>query len=154
VPPLRRRPEDLAELAELFLRQQRKDGNLRAAGFSEAARRALMQHSWPGNVRELQNVVERAVIVSHGGKLELELPESRSEPRAQKRPAHKTPTSTGAVIPEQEWRSRERSNVLAALRQASGRISGKGGAADLLGINPATLTSRIKSLGIDKADYK
>jgi transcriptional regulator with GAF, ATPase, and Fis domain len=57
------------------------------------------------------------------------------------------------VIPEKEWRERERANVLSALRQANFRISGKGGAAELLGINPGTLASRLKALGIDKRDY-
>jgi hypothetical protein len=54
------------------------------------------------------------------------------------------------VIPEEEWRRRERENTLAALRQAGFRISGKGGAAELLGIHPCTPTSRLKALGIDK----
>jgi transcriptional regulator with GAF, ATPase, and Fis domain len=53
------------------------------------------------------------------------------------------------VIPEEEWRRRERDNILAALRQAGFRISGKGGAAELLDIHPATLTSRLKAFGID-----
>jgi transcriptional regulator with GAF, ATPase, and Fis domain len=57
------------------------------------------------------------------------------------------------VIPENEWRNRERANVVAALRQAHFKISGKGGAADLLGINPGTLASRLKALGINKRDY-
>jgi transcriptional regulator with GAF, ATPase, and Fis domain len=108
------------------------------------------QYDWPGNVRELQNVLERAVIVSRGGKLALDLPETGKAPAARKSsPA--SIASTDAVITEQEWRDRQRANILAALRQANSRISGKGGAADLLGINPATLTSRIKSLGIDKS---
>ena len=58
-----------------------------------------------------------------------------------------------AVIPEKEWRNRERANVLAGLRQAGFRVSGKGGAAELLGINPGTLASRLKALGINKRDY-
>ena len=58
-----------------------------------------------------------------------------------------------AVIPEKEWRNRERANVLAALHQAGFRVSGKGGAAELLGLNPGTLASRLKALGINKQDY-
>ena len=53
------------------------------------------------------------------------------------------------VVPEAEWRRRERANVLAALRQSAFRVSGRGGAAELLGVNPRTLTSRLKALGLD-----
>ena len=56
------------------------------------------------------------------------------------------------IIPEEEWRRRERANVMAALRQAKFRVSGSGGAADLLGIHPATLASRIKALGIRRGE--
>ncbi len=105
-------------------------------------------------MRELQNVVERAVIVSRGGKLTLDLPETGKAPSSRKTSAPVPLVPTDAVISEQEWRNRERANVLAALRQANSRISGKGGAADRLGINPGTLASRIKALGINKSDYK
>jgi transcriptional regulator with GAF, ATPase, and Fis domain len=58
------------------------------------------------------------------------------------------------VIPDAEWRRRERANVLAALEQSGFRVSGEGGAAELLGVNPGTLASRLKSLGIQKRDYR
>jgi formate hydrogenlyase transcriptional activator len=54
------------------------------------------------------------------------------------------------VIPEKQWRIRERANVLAALRRTGGRVSGKGGAAELLGVNPGTLAARLKRLRIDR----
>ena len=92
------------------------------------------------------------VIVSHGGKLAFDLPETNKLDRQPVRAVSKDPQPEGVVIPETEWRNRERANVLVALRQARFRVSGRGGAADLLGINPATLASRIKALGIDKRD--
>ena len=100
------------------------------------------EYAGPGNVRELQNAVERAIIVSHGGKLVFDLPQGKTTAPLRPEPSH------SEVIPEHEWRRREAANVMAALEQAGYRISGKGGAADLLGVNPATLTSRIKVLGL------
>jgi DNA-binding NtrC family response regulator len=114
------------------------------------------QYDWPGNVRELQNAVERAVIVSHGGKLALDLPQNARSSKATKTVGERTALPSlpaDAIVPEKEWRERERANVLSALRQANFRISGKGGAAELLGINAGTLASRLKALGIDKRDY-
>jgi transcriptional regulator with GAF, ATPase, and Fis domain len=104
-------------------------------------------------VRELQNVVERAMIVSPGGKLTLDLPQTgKTYAKHMERTTGSMAASPETVIPENEWRNRERANVVAALRQAHCKISGKGGAADLLGINPGTLASRLKALGINKRD--
>jgi DNA-binding NtrC family response regulator len=105
------------------------------------------QYDWPGNVRELQNVVERALILAPGGSLTLDLPEPNIA-------AGEVPAATDDVIPDAEWRRRERANVLAALEKSGFRVSGEGGAAELLGINPGTLASRLKSLGIQKRDYR
>jgi len=95
-------------------------------------------------VRELQNVVERAVILAEGGALTFDLPDSKAAAAA---PAGNVASE---VIPEVEWRKRERANVMAALAHSGYRVSGPGGAAELLGIPAATLTSRLKSLGIQK----
>ena len=105
-------------------------------------------YDWPGNVRELQNVVERAVILSGGGPLALDLPVASGVA------ADAVTVPSGDVIPETDWRRRERENVLLALRQTDFKISGKGGAAELLGINPGTLSSRMKVLGIDREAYR
>ena len=155
VPPLRDRKEDIPILVSHFVRQASLRFHVAPPSVPNREMHRAQQYDWPGNVRELQNVVERAVIVSHGGKLALDLPESGKATGKQKPPsAQLVETPVEAVIPEQEWRRRERANVIAALRQARARISGKGGAADLLGINPGTLASRIKALGINKGDYE
>jgi len=76
----------------------------------------------------VRQAVERAVSLARGGTLDLDLP--------------------GKVIPEAEWRAREKAKVEAAMAAAGGKVSGSGGAAELLGVNPATLTSRLKVFGI------
>ncbi|MEP7353226.1 MAG: sigma 54-interacting transcriptional regulator [Acidobacteriota bacterium] len=154
VPPLRGRREDIPELIGHFVRQACMRFHVAAPAVPLREAERAQNYDWPGNVRELQNVVERAVILSNGGKLTLDLPHSAKP--VDKHPEKELPlppSQAGAVISEVEWRQRERTNVLTALRQANFRVSGKGGAADLLGINPATLASRIKALGIHKRDY-
>jgi DNA-binding NtrC family response regulator len=111
-------------------------------------------YDWPGNVRELQNVVERAVIVSPDRKVSLDLPlrtKSASVVDIAQAPSHALASET-AIISEKEWRRRERENIVTALRQTGFLISGRRGAAELLGIHPATLTSRLKALGIDRRE--
>ena len=146
VPPLRDRREDIPELAAYFVRQACARFRVPESRLSERELERAGQYDWPGNVRELQNVVERAVILAAGGPLTFELPQ----------PVHAavataaTPAPARDVIPEVEWRRRERANVVAALEKSGYRVSGEGGAAELLGVNPATLASRLRSLGIHK----
>ncbi len=151
VPPLRDRREDIPELIAHFIRQASMRFHVAPPGVAQREVERAQGYDWPGNVRELQNVVERAVIVStNGGKLTLDLPQNGEA--VSRRPPGGSRQSN-EVIPEIEWRNRERDNVLTALRKAGFRVSGKGGAAELLGINPATLTSRMKVLLIDRRDY-
>ena len=154
VPPLRERREDIPDLLVHFVRQACLRFHLPVIQVPKREIEGALDYDWPGNVRELQNIVERAVIVSAGRPLSLDLPHragSQSEVNPAQVPCGALPPETG-VITEIEWRGRERENLMAALRQARFRISGKGGAAELLGIHPATLTSRMKAFGIDKRD--
>ena len=150
VPPLRDRRDDIPILVAHFIRQASLRFNIAPPVIPNREMQRAQQYDWPGNVRELQNVVERAVIVSSGERLTLDLPEHSKVNRKQK----SSPISAETVIPEQEWRNRERANIVAALRQAGLRISGKSGAAELLGINPGTLASRLRAFGIRKSDYE
>ena len=153
-PPLRDRREDIPDLIAHFVRQASVRFHIPPPGVPHREIERAQRYDWPGNVRELQNVVERAVIVSHGGKLTLDLPQAgKSLAKQEERFAQPATLTLDAVIPEKEWRNRERANVLAALRQAGFRVSGRGGAAELLGINPGTLASRLKALGIRRRDY-
>jgi len=148
VPPLRQRPEDIPPLVEHFLRQSSKRMNRPAARISQAALSQLTTHDWPGNVRELQNTVERAVILSRGGPLRFDLP----EPDTSRDPvAHGAQTASPPVLlTRKEMKRQERDAIAAALKQTGGKIFGPNGAAELLGMKPTTLTSRITALKLNR----
>ncbi len=152
VPPLRERREDIPLLVAHFVRQAGLRFHLPAPGVPAREIERAQRYDWPGNVRELQNVVERAVIVSRGAKLTFDLPEGLPAPSRPSAVSATAPPAPGTVIPEAAWRERERANVLAALRQANFRLSGKGGAAEMLGVKVSTLASRLKALGIERRE--
>ena len=111
----------------------------------------LQRYDWPGNIRELQNVIERAVILSKGERLRLDLalPRGGDAPEEPISPAASCPDDV--VLTDRECRERERANLMRALDRCGGRIYGRGGAADLLGINPTTLASRLRAFKISVA---
>lgn len=148
IPPLRDRKEDIIPLANHFIGLVSKEIGAPTPQLTEAQATALRGYDWPGNVRELQNVIERAVILGRGGELRLEqVLVARGEQRRSPGPAS-TPPATDEIISDQEWRRRERANLVAALTRTAGRIYGTAGAAQLLGIKPSTLQSRLRALGI------
>ncbi|HMF08729.1 MAG TPA: sigma 54-interacting transcriptional regulator [Thermoanaerobaculia bacterium] len=146
VPPLRERQEDIAPLATSFARRfARKLGRPFASlSLDEIGR--LRSYGWPGNVRELQNVIERALVVSAGGRLDLD--RALPVPGATRPLAPESDASEDRVWTDHELREKERANVLRALEQCRWRVSGKDGAASVLGMKPSTLTSRLKALKI------
>ncbi|CAN5473708.1 sigma 54-interacting transcriptional regulator [soil metagenome] len=139
--PLRERREDIALLAQHFLTSEKLKSDLR---LSEGDARKLARYDWPGNVRELQNVIERAAILAHNGRLRIDLPDSTAHPLPGRLKAETRP----AVMTSSDMRDFERSNIQAALAACSGKVFGPGGAADLLDLRPTTLASRMKALGI------
>jgi len=151
VPPLRKRGEDITLLANTFARHFAHRMGRTVEPLSEESGRRLMAYDWPGNIRELQNVMERAVITARGGHLNLAdvlaSPMVRQEREA-------VVTSSVPVSPRvrtvEELQALERDNILLALESCAGRVSGDKGAAQLLGMNPSTLTSRMKALGIKR----
>jgi len=148
LPPLRERGEDITELAGHFLQQAARRYGKSAPRLTLAAGRELEGYGWPGNVRELQHVIERAVLLSRGETLRLDgvLPRVVEPARpAAKGNARELPSD---VIPDSEWRRREHANLRNALKLAEGRIYGPNGAAELLGVKPTTLISRLKTLGL------
>jgi PAS domain S-box-containing protein len=140
-PALRERREDIPLLAAHFLsgvnRKLRVSSALR---ISDADMKRLSLYAWPGNARELQNVIERGAILARGGQIRIDLPEQV--------PAYRIANAAAQVVTEDGRRDRDRANILAALEACGGKIFGHGGAAELLGVKPTTLASRIKSLGI------
>src|SRR5207244_9157954 len=109
---------------------------------------ALHSYDWPANVRELQNVIERAVIRSRNGPLDLGL---RPVPSAAGRaPRHADSASKGAPASLHDLKQRERAFILEALAQTRGKIYGPDGAAALLGLRPTTLSSKVHRLGLKK----
>lgn len=144
VPPLRKRMEDIPLLAAHFLRAASRKAGRPQPPLTLASIQRLQQYDWPGNVRELQHVIERGVITSSAGRLNIELPASTHNAPKSAAP----PTESAIVRTDAQIRQLEAENIRAALKVAAGKVSGPGGAAELLGIKPTTLASRIKTLGI------
>jgi transcriptional regulator with GAF, ATPase, and Fis domain len=147
VPPLRERREDISLLASHFLEQGARRLHLPLPKLTEAHARLLQLYHWPGNVRELQNATERALILAQRGELKFDLPVSQLRGNGF---CATTPGGESAVFTETELRLRERQNVLAALERAKWKVHGEGGAAELLGLKPTTLISRMKKMGLKR----
>ncbi len=149
LPPLRERGDDVVRLAAVFAQRFASKLGRSIAPLTTDCERRLTAYSWPGNVRELQNVIERAVITATAGRLNLDraLPEASPSNTA---PVHAEAASPGAIRTAKELEQLERANILRALEAAKWKVSGGQGAASLLGMNPSTLSSRIKALKIQK----
>jgi transcriptional regulator with GAF, ATPase, and Fis domain len=151
VAPLRLRKKDIPLLAEHFLGLIQKRGNRKFPQLSTSNLKQLQNYDWPGNVRELQNVIERAAITSQGRALQFVLPNSERPGNSQQAiPFGLESNDEWVVVPESEMRLWERKNIIAALKQSNWKIFGPEGAAQLLGIKPTTLSSRIKKMKIRK----
>ncbi|MBV9878140.1 MAG: hypothetical protein JO025_25645 [Verrucomicrobia bacterium] len=148
IAPLRERKEDIPFLATYFTEALVEKLGRPKTRLTRAGIEVLQNYDWPGNIRELQNMIERAVIVARGGALHFDLPLNNSdltppEPKAiqEEEPEYLT---------EPELRRRERENIFIVLRKTNWKIKGADGAAELLGIKPTTLISRIIKLGLKR----
>lgn len=148
VPPLRDRGEDIIQLAQHFLEQTCIDFGREAMTLTRTQANNLRQYDWPGNIRELKNVIERAVILSTGNVLRLDVSMPDIKPDSVAPALTDLPGDT--VLSEKEMRDFQKRNTVAALKQTNWRVSGEGGAADLLGVKPTTLADRIRTLGIKR----
>ena len=149
--PLRERPEDIPLLAAHFLVKVCRRHGRGGLQLSRADVERLQAYHWPGNVRELENLIERALIVSTGSRLVIDLPAPTAPPSPIAGSA--PPMAAGAATAprtEDERRAQERAMILAALEASGGKVFGPDGAAERLGLKPTTLASRIKRLGIEK----
>jgi len=148
LPPLRERLEDIGPLATHFLDSICCELGRDTLGLTKQLTTMLQAHQWPGNIRELRNVVERAVILSNGPRLRLDLAMGQV-PRVEAVPKI-SETDPLTYMTEAEIRNKEKLNLLAALRAAKWRVWGPDGAAALLGISPSTLSYRMNAFGIEK----
>ncbi len=135
--PLRERKQDIPVLANHFLKKYAERNRVGVEKITERAMEQLMSYDWPGNIRELEHLVERHVLLAAGKDI----------------PAFDLPASTAAPGVEQTGRLKtmdemERDHILTALQASKGKVSGPGGAAELLGLPAQTLYSKIKRLGI------
>jgi formate hydrogenlyase transcriptional activator len=143
IPPLRERREDIPLLVNYFVSKLSQRMRKQITSVSRQTMEVLTNHSWRGNVRELANFIERAVIVTRGEELEV--------------PAAMLPTASETVVSvssPSSFRQAESSVIIDALRAAAGRIAGKGGAAERLGLKRTTLQNKIRRLGITKVQYQ
>jgi len=150
VPPLKERMEDIPLLAQHFIDLSVRELRCPKPRLTRAALAQLQAYNWPGNIRELRNVIQRAVILARGGPLRFDLPMSQPPPRT----SCPKPAPAGGparkFLTEIEMQQRERENLLAALEAADWKVMGSGGAAELLGLKPTTLFSRMKKFGLAK----
>jgi formate hydrogenlyase transcriptional activator len=134
VPPLRERREDIPLLSWTFVKEFSNSMGKAIDAIADDSMAALQAYPWPGNVRELRNVIERAMILTRGSTLQIKLGHPALRPQA---------ANTAGTLEEAE-----RDHILRALERCGWRIRGSNAAAELLGIKPTTLESRIRKLGI------
>jgi len=145
VVPLKERSDDIPLLAEHFLEHTCRRLGVPLPRFKQKHVVQLQTYDWPGNIRELQNVIERAVIRSRQGYIQLDLPERTGDPQVTLSPGPETPAR---IRTEREMRNAERDNLIAALDMAGWKIYGSDGAAQILGLPPSTLASRMRALSV------
>jgi transcriptional regulator with GAF, ATPase, and Fis domain len=137
VPALSKRRDDIPLLVNFFLSKFGKKLGKEVRGVSQKSMDSLVNYDWPGNVRELQNIVERAVVLTSGPIVQIDDSMTRSGGATQE-PAVDT------------LENAERNHILRALNETHWVVHGRKGAAEILGINPSTLRSRMEKLGIKK----
>ncbi len=143
LPSLAEREGDVIEIATSFMLQfaRRLGKNINCISPASIAR--MQTYNWPGNIRELKNVIERSVILCHSDTLEVDLPET-----ARKMPKEAQVVETGSA---QNLNEVEKAHILQILHSTFWRVRGPGGAAELLGLKPTTLESRMAKLGIKRS---
>lgn len=141
LPPLRDRTEDIPLIVPFLIEKFAGRVGKRIDAVSRGTMQSLVTYQWPGNVRELENVLERAVILATGPTLDLESDAELST----------SPAAPAADLPAPTLEAVERRHILTVLRQTQWVIEGSRGAAQILGLHPNTLRSRLKKLGITRS---
>ena len=140
LPPLRDRRDDILPLLSYFVAKFAKRMNRRIEVIPQGTINALRQWLWPGNIRELENLIERSVILSKGPILDVPLSELQG-------------ATSGAELPVESLDDFERQQIIRILAETKGRLSGRNGAAERLGLKRTTLQSKMQRLGITAKDY-
>jgi len=151
VTTLKERKDDLPLLARHFIELSVKELRCPKPRLTRAALAQLQSYDWPGNIRELRNVIERAVILARGGPLHFDLPVTDSGPPQTSSALHPGAKAGLEFFTEAEMQRRDRENLIAVLERAGWKIKGADGAAELLGVKPTTLLSRIKKMGLKRS---
>lgn len=145
--PLRERRGDIGLLAGHYLEQISQKFGKKNGKLTQRDLQQLQSYTWPGNVRELQNVLERALITARGERLNIDLPnENVNTLDFNSHPISSEPEAN--IISDADMQEAVKRNMLAALQQCDWKLFGDDGAANLLGMKPTTLASRIKRLGL------
>ncbi len=147
MPPLRERRDDILMLAEYFVQRYASRAGRNIRSIDQKTLELLQSYDWPGNIRELQNVIERSIILGSADVFSVDELWLSKGTRAQ------TPRVETSPVSKDEPRS-EREIIEAALAESRGRVSGPSGAAARLRVPPTTLETRIKTLKIDKRQFK
>lgn len=143
LPPLRERKEDIPILAAHFIEFHAKKIGKRIEGFNSSVLQELLNYDWPGNIRELENLLERSVLLAAGDTIQkINLPSPKGDSATQ--------SKNETQLRLQSLADNEKQHILSVLKYCGERISGKDGAAVILGIPSSTLISRMKRLGIKK----
>ena len=138
VPPLRERREDIPLLVTTFAKEIVRTLGKTINAIPRSTLAELQQYPWPGNIRELRNIVERALIVCRGSTLRFDLP------------AHGGTSAVAGPSQNQTLEEVERQHIISVLEETGWRVSGKHGAAAILGLNRSTLESKMAKLGITR----
>jgi len=141
IPPLRERRDDIPLLVHYFVLRHSRQMQKRVKSVPKQAMEVLVNADWPGNIRQLENFIERCVIFTQGEELNV--------PYAELKKVSDRSVASAAPSFEQA----ERQAIIDALRAASGRIAGKGGAAERLGLKRTTLQNKMNKLNISRAEY-
>ena len=150
VPPLRKRKDDIIPLANFFLERAKSEFGKQIGSLTSEQLTMLQEYHWPGNIRELKNVIERAVILSKAYiRIDLAFPEQALQEIGHGE-QNRFNINNLNIISDKMLKEIEKNNIVNALEASNWKISGNKGAANLLAMNPSTLSSKVKSLKIKK----
>jgi transcriptional regulator with GAF, ATPase, and Fis domain len=150
VAALRDRKEDIPLLATHFIEISVKELGCPRPRLTRAGIETLQGYDWPGNIRELRNVIERAAIFAQGGALDFDLPVTGPSVDLASFGPRDGDQAEPEYLTESEMQWRERENLFAVLQKSGWKIKGVDGAAELLGVKPTTLISRIEKMGLKR----